>query len=109
MPDRTPGAALPAPLTLEASRRRLAQAVRRGYDAEVARRYVLAETATRGHVLSEEGEARGVDPRNLFSGPAWRVDRFGSEELREWFAEHGRITLAEWRAMTSTDRQHMTR
>ncbi|MCM4078305.1 HNH endonuclease [Paractinoplanes hotanensis] len=49
-----------------------------------------------------------MDPRSLFSGPAWRVDRFGSEELREWFAEHGRITLAKWRAMTSTDRQHMT-
>ncbi len=76
--------------------------MRRAYDAEVARRYVLAETATHGHVLSEEGEARGVGPRSLFSDPAWRVDRFGSGELREWFAEHGRITLADWRAMTST-------
>jgi hypothetical protein len=48
-------------------------------------------------LLNRDGLAGGVDPASLFSGPASRVRKYASEELRTWFARHGRITYGEWK------------
>jgi hypothetical protein len=90
-----------SPLTNPARRasRRLSaeQACREEYDAHTYTRYLDAETECRGQLLNREGRARGVDPLSLFSGPAVRARKYASEELRAWWAGHGRITYTEWR------------
>lgn len=78
------------------------QAVRRQYDAAVAGWFVQAETECRGHLLSPAGRSAGIDPRSLWSGAGWRVERFASEELRDWFAANGRVTVADWREQCGT-------
>jgi hypothetical protein len=70
---------------------------REEYRAHVYTQYLDAETACRGHLLSREGQAAGVDPLSLFSGPAARANKYASAELLEWWSGHGRITVAEWR------------
>ncbi|MGH8794551.1 MAG: hypothetical protein ACRDXX_18115, partial [Stackebrandtia sp.] len=72
--------------------------VRRLYREHVDLQYVAAETATRGHMLSKEGVAAGIDPRSLFSGATSRARRYASEDLQRWWAEHGRTTFTEFRA-----------
>lgn len=57
--------------------------------------YVDAENECRGYMLNAKGEEKGVDPRELFTGPEWMVTAYASEELREWFDTHGRLTPAE--------------
>jgi hypothetical protein len=56
--------------------------------------YVSAEAATRGHMLNRRGEALGVDPRSLFTGPAARARKYASPELLEHWQQHGRPTEA---------------
>lgn len=90
-----------SPLTNPARRpaRRLTpeQACREEYDAHLSTSYTAAETECRGQLLSREGLAKGIDPQSLFTGPAARVRKYASEELRTWFGRHGRITYAEWK------------
>lgn len=90
-----------SPLTNPARRpaRRLSveRACREEYDAFVAGNYVSAETECRGVLLNRDGLAAGVHPGSMFSGPASRVRKYASEELRTWFARHGRITYGEWK------------
>jgi hypothetical protein len=57
--------------------------------------YAVAENECRGVLLNRAGRATGVDPASLFCGPASRVRKYASEELRTWFARHGRITYGE--------------
>lgn len=73
------------------------QACREEYDAYLATTYIAAETECRGQLLSREGLASGINPQSLFTGPAARVRKYASEELRTWFGRHGRITYAEWK------------
>lgn len=90
-----------SPLTNPARRpaRRLSpdQACREEYDSFLHTTYVTAETDCRGVLVNREGLAAGIDPSSLFSGPASRVRKYASEELRSWFARHGRITYGEWK------------
>jgi hypothetical protein len=90
-----------SPLTNPARRpaRRLTpeQACREEYDAFVRDSYVSAENDCRGAMLSRDGIASGIDPSSLFCGPASRVRKYGSEELRTWFERNGRITFGEWK------------
>lgn len=58
--------------------------------------YLQAEAETRGNMLSRKGEAAGIDPWSLFSGPERRVACYASEELRNFFLDHPRVTLAEY-------------
>jgi len=58
--------------------------------------FEAAEHATRGNLLSAEARARGIDAWSLFIGPHARAQRWASEELREWWREHGRLTFAEF-------------
>ncbi|MGX1631253.1 phage minor capsid protein [Streptomyces albidoflavus] len=66
------------------------------YDEYVYRQYLAAEDACRGYLLSKKAHAAGVDPLSLFSGPARVAYSRASDELKEWWAEHGRLTQAEF-------------
>ncbi|HEX3780313.1 MAG TPA: hypothetical protein VHX38_11645 [Pseudonocardiaceae bacterium] len=90
-----------SPLTNPARRpvRRLSQdkACREEYDSFVHLSYVSAENDCRGVLLNREAISAGIHPSSLFQGPASRVRKYASEELRSWFAQHGRITYSEWK------------
>lgn len=59
-------------------------------------RFVRAHTELRGELLNAAGRAARIDPASLFLGPWSRVERYASEELKAWFAEHGRLTVDEF-------------
>jgi hypothetical protein len=69
---------------------------RRMYDEYVYRQYLQAEDDLRGVLLSKKAEAAGRSPVTLFSGPARIAHAHASDELKEWWAEHGRLTQAEF-------------
>lgn len=66
------------------------------YDEYVYRQYLAAEEATNGYLLNRRGRAKGINPAQLFSGPARIAYAYASDELKEWWAEHGRLTQAEF-------------
>ncbi|AUI56795.1 phage minor capsid protein [Amycolatopsis sp. BJA-103] len=78
----------------------------RGFD-ELARaafrdvvydQYLAAEDETRGHMLNAAGTAAGIDPHSLFGGNAARARKYASDELKEWWDNHGRITYDAYAA-----------
>ncbi len=73
------------------------QACREEYDTFVFTSYMQAENECRGQLLNREGLAAGIDPVELFSGPASRARKYASEELRTWWGRNGRTTFAEWK------------
>jgi hypothetical protein len=63
------------------------------YDAAHAA-YLRAESDCRGELVSRAGVAAGVrDGLALWSGPAWLAERYATEELRDWWRDHGRLTF----------------
>lgn len=66
------------------------------YDEYVYRQYLQAEEDLRGVLLSKRAEQEGRSPITLFSGPARIAHAHASDELKEWWAEHGRLTQAEF-------------
>ncbi|WP_430479315.1 phage minor capsid protein [Streptomyces sp. P11-1] len=66
------------------------------YAEYVYRQYLAAEDACRGYLLNKKAQTDGVDPMSLFSGPARIAHARASDELREWWAQHGRLTQAEF-------------
>lgn len=58
--------------------------------------YVQAHEELRGELLNARGRAEGIDPYSLFMGPTPRAERFASEELRRWWARHGRPTVEDY-------------
>lgn len=66
------------------------------YRDEVYRQWLTAESATNGYMLNKEGQRRGIDERSLFTGPQSRVNKYASDELKEWFLTHPRMTRAEY-------------
>ncbi|MEU3013351.1 phage minor capsid protein [Nocardia asteroides] len=54
-----------------------------------------AEEATNGYMLSAAGEAAGIDPRRLWHMNEQQARKYASEELRGWWDQNGRVTLAE--------------
>ncbi|SLN02325.1 hypothetical protein FM103_11895 [Corynebacterium xerosis] len=59
-------------------------------------RFLRAHTELRGELLNTAGRAARIDPASLFMGPSSRVVRYASEELKDWFAQHGRLTVEEF-------------
>jgi len=59
-------------------------------------RFLRAHTELRGELLNERGRAARIDPATLFLGPWARVERYASDELTTWFAQHGRLTVEEF-------------
>jgi hypothetical protein len=72
------------------------------FEQERARMYVQAEDATRGHMLTPQGEAKGIDPYALFHGPEARARRWASPELKEWWDQHGRLTRDDYKQQLLT-------
>jgi hypothetical protein len=65
------------------------------YRDEVYREWLHAENGIQGSVmLNRKGRAAGIDERSLFTGPQSRVDKYASDELKEWFQAHPRPTRA---------------
>lgn len=76
----------------------LRDAARAAYTEHVRQLYRAAEDATNGYLLTNDGEARGIDPRALFTGPEARARKWASEELRAWWDQNGRPTFDEFLA-----------
>jgi hypothetical protein len=76
---------------------RLRAAVRaEWYDAMFAQ-YLAAEAECRGNLLSREGLREGIaDPISLWTGPRDRAMRLASEELRDYWLVHPRMTITEY-------------
>lgn len=66
------------------------------YDEHVYHQYLNAEADCRGVLLNKRGQAAGLNPVILFSGPAHVAHANASDELREWWAKHGRMTQGEF-------------
>jgi hypothetical protein len=66
------------------------------YDEYVYRQYLQAEQDCNGYLLNKKAKAAGHNPASLFSGPARIAYARASDELKEWWAEHGRLTQAEF-------------
>lgn len=75
------------------------------YDEYVYRQYLAAEDDTRGYLLNQRATAEGIDPVSLFSGPARIAYARASDELKEWWAQHGRLTQAEFVEQATGQRQ----
>ena len=81
----------------EETARRVTRAEARALYEEYAYRQLLAaEDATNGYLLNAKAKAAGINPAELFSGPARIAYARASDELKEWWAEHGRLTQAEF-------------
>ncbi|MFI0406608.1 hypothetical protein [Actinomadura sp. 3N508] len=59
--------------------------------------YKMAEEHTRGHLLTKEGWALGVDPMSLFSGQWARARKYASPELLAFWEMRPRVTYSEFK------------
>ena len=67
------------------------------YDEYCYRQYLAATEATNGQLFNPKYRAvKGLSDLTLFSGPARIAFARASDELKEWWAEHGRLTQAEF-------------
>lgn len=60
--------------------------------------YWAAEDATKGYFLNKAGTRAKIDPRDLFTGPEARARKYASRELLDYWQEHGRLTVDDFRA-----------
>ncbi|MFF8095694.1 phage minor capsid protein [Streptomyces sp. NPDC016675] len=65
------------------------------YDEYVEQQYLAAEHAL-GFLLNKTGLSKKVDAGSLFRGPARIAYAYASDELKDWWREHGRLTQAEF-------------
>lgn len=59
-------------------------------------RFLRAHSELRGELLNARGRAARIDAGTLFMGPWSRVELYASEELKDWFDQHGRLTVDEF-------------
>ncbi|WP_052684576.1 phage minor capsid protein [Lentzea aerocolonigenes] len=71
---------------------------RASYRDYVAEQFWQAEADTNGYLLNNAGEAAGIDPRELFTGPVRRARKWASDELLGWWDDHGRMSFDEYAA-----------
>lgn len=71
---------------------------RAAYRQALDEQYFAAEDATNGYLLTAEGQRRGLDPRELWRQNETYARRWASDELKEWWDAHGRLTFDEFRA-----------
>lgn len=80
--------------------------IRRMYAEATYLEWLQAEEATRGNLLNRAGRAKGIDPVSLWSGPSARARKYASDELKQWWEDHGgRRTLTQYRAQFTGDRR----
>lgn len=68
------------------------------FQQEAERMYWQAENETKGYFLNAAGKAAHIDPQSLFTGPEVRARKYASDELRQFWANHGRLTVDDVRA-----------
>ena len=70
------------------------------------REWMLAENRIQGGVLlNRAGIRAGISDRSLFSGSQARADRYASDELKEYWLTHPRMTRREWDAANRAERR----
>ncbi|MFD8611071.1 phage minor capsid protein [Streptomyces sp. NPDC059631] len=69
---------------------------RRMYEEYVYRQMLAADDALNGNLLNSKSRAAGHSPLSLFSGPAHVAYSRASDDLKAWWAEHPRLTQAEF-------------
>ncbi len=72
--------------------------VRDAFKEHVRQAYLDAETVTRGQMRSKEGRAANIDERSLFVGPEARARKYASRELLDYWQQHGRMTVEDFKA-----------
>ncbi|MEU2746665.1 phage minor capsid protein [Streptomyces collinus] len=80
--------------------------IREMYREHIYAQMLAAEEATNGYMLTKAAQRDGVDPVSLFSGPAHIAYARASEELKRWWQDNPRITLAEYEEMVTGRRSH---
>lgn len=70
--------------------------MRADFDLYRHSRFRRAHAELRGELLNAAGRAAHIDPTTLFMGPQSRVGLYASDELQDWFAQHGRLTVDEF-------------
>jgi hypothetical protein len=75
--------------------------VREMYQEHVFSQLLAADEATNGRLLSRAAQQAGVSPESLFTGPSHIAYARASEELKRWWADHPRTTLAEYTEMVT--------
>ncbi|MCT9090597.1 phage minor capsid protein [Streptomyces sp. ASQP_92] len=78
--------------------------IREMYQEHLYAQVLDAEDATNGYMLTKAAQLAGVDPISLFSGPAHVAYARASEELKRWWADNPRTTLAEYEEMVTGQR-----
>lgn len=58
--------------------------------------YFSAEAATNGYLLTAEGQRAGINARDLWRNNEAFARRWASDELKEWWDQHGRVTFDEF-------------
>lgn len=58
--------------------------------------YAKAEEATRGRMLNRKAEHKGIDSYSLFLSNQSRANAYASEELRDYWREHPRMTFEQF-------------
>lgn len=71
--------------------------VREDYERYLFNQYLDAEDDCRGHMLTREGQAKGIDPASLFLANRAIANRYASDELKSWWNRNGHMSLAEYR------------
>lgn len=78
--------------------------VREMYREHTYAQYMAAEDELRGVLLSRKAARDGVDPMSLFSGPSHVAYARASEELKRWWVDNERTTLAQYEEQVSGQR-----
>ncbi|MFJ2017238.1 phage minor capsid protein [Streptomyces nodosus] len=66
------------------------------YDEYVYRQMLAAVDACNGYLFNKKAAGKGYSELSLFSGPARIAYARASDDLKAWWAEHGRMTQAEF-------------
>lgn len=72
--------------------------VRSAYRDHTRQSYQDAEAATNGYLVNKAGDAAGVHPATLFTGPEVRARKYASRELLDYWQAHGRLTVDDFKA-----------
>jgi hypothetical protein len=79
----------------QSKRARAAQ--RQAWESAAHAQYLQADEVCRGNLVNRRGCAARVTDWSLWSGPASRALRYATEELREFWYTHPRVTVEAYR------------
>jgi Protein of unknown function (DUF3631) len=80
---------------------RARHAQRDGWEDAARAQYLDAERECRGSLVSARGIAAGASDWSLWSGPRPRALAYATEELRNYWDAHPRVTVTGWRQQVS--------